>query len=100
MVAAQLWDGMAGDDGQLSLLCGLLLGLLGGLSTFRRSLPIRALVGLHVLIVHSEGLVNLGTKRRLILDTKTTLAFTSMERERRRLTGQQVPHYPFPKAYR
>ena len=82
MIVAQLWDGMAGDGGQLSLLSGLLLDLLDGLSTFHRSLPLWALVGLHVLIVHSEGLVNLGTKRRLIFNTRTMLAFTSMERER------------------
>jgi hypothetical protein len=79
MVVAQVWDGMARDCGQLSLLSSLLLGLLGSLSTFCRRLPIRALVGLHVLIVYSEGLVNLGTKRRLILNTMTLLAFSSIE---------------------
>lgn len=98
MVVAHLWDGRTGDGGQLSLLSSLLLGLLGGLSTFSRSLPLWAFVGLHVLIVNSEGLVNLGTKRGFILNTGTVLAFTYLM-VRRRLTGQQVQHYPFPKAY-
>lgn len=99
MVVAQLWDGGKGDGGHLSLLSGLLLGLLGGLPTFGRSLPIWAFVGLHVFIVNSEGFVNLSTKRRLILNTRAVLAFTYLMREGI-LTGQQVQHYPFPKAYR
>jgi hypothetical protein len=63
--------GLSKESGHLSLLLSLLvlLGLLGSFSALRRGLGIRALVGLHIFVVNSKGLINLSTKSSLVLNT-------------------------------
>jgi hypothetical protein len=72
MVVVRLSIRITGEDRQLSLLSSLLV-VFGGLCTLCRSLALGRFVGLHVLIINCERLVNLSTKSRLILDPSVLL---------------------------